>query len=233
VIAPALVGGAFLALVLLERRFPLRTRRERTARRLTRNLAVAAVGALALRLLEQPVIVPLSRLVAARGWGLVPRLPLPDWARRLTAILLLDYTLYIWHVLTHRVPFLWRFHRIHHADPDLDASTAVRFHFGELALSVPWRAAQVLLIGTDPRTLRLWQVGLLVSILFHHANVRLPEPIDRLLSLVLVTPRLHGIHHSGTGHHRRAHRPRRGGDRQGRGGRCVRAAAPGAGRRAR
>ena len=196
VIGPALVGGAFLALALLERRFPLRPAREPKARRLSRNLAVAAAGALTLRLVQQPIIVPLSRLVAARRWGVAPRLPIPRWARGLAAVLLLDYTLYVWHVLNHRVPFLWRFHRIHHADRDLDASTALRFHFGELALSVPWRAAQVVILGADPRTLRAWQIGLLLSILFHHSNVRLPRRINRLVSWFLVTPRLHGIHHS-------------------------------------
>lgn len=193
---PALVGGVFVALVLLERRFPLRPGREPRGSRFARNLAVAAVGALALRLLETPVVRPLSALVAARGWGLVRRLPISPMARRLLAVVLLDYTLYLWHILTHRVPFLWRFHCIHHADRDLDASTALRFHFGELALSVPWRAAQVAFIGVDPATLRAWQLGLFASILFHHSNLRLPPWLDDLISHVFVTPRLHGIHHS-------------------------------------
>jgi sterol desaturase/sphingolipid hydroxylase (fatty acid hydroxylase superfamily) len=112
------------------------------------------------------------------------------------AVLLLDYSLYAWHVLTHRVPFLWRFHAVHHVDLDLDASTAIRFHFGELALSTPWRAAQVLVSGAGPRALSVWQTGLLVCILFHHSNARLPIALERRISRILVTPRMHGIHHS-------------------------------------
>jgi sterol desaturase/sphingolipid hydroxylase (fatty acid hydroxylase superfamily) len=99
-------------------------------------------------------------------------------------------------VLTHRVPFLWRFHLVHHVDLDLDASTALRFHFGELACSVSWRAAQVVAIGVSPFAYSLWQTALVLLIMFHHSNVRLPDEGERRLSRWLITPRLHGIHHS-------------------------------------
>jgi sterol desaturase/sphingolipid hydroxylase (fatty acid hydroxylase superfamily) len=109
---------------------------------------------------------------------------------------LLDYTLYLWHYLTHRIPFLWRFHLAHHVDLDLDASTALRFHFVEMMLSVPWRAGQVRLLGISPLGLALWQTVTLLAIMFHHSNVRLPIDFERRLSRLLVTPRMHGIHHS-------------------------------------
>jgi sterol desaturase/sphingolipid hydroxylase (fatty acid hydroxylase superfamily) len=111
-------------------------------------------------------------------------------------VVLLDYTLWWWHWATHRVPFLWRFHLVHHVDRDLDASTAIRFHFGELTLSIPYRILQVLLIGVDARGLWLSQTILFASILFHHSNARLPARIERLLVRLIVTPRMHGIHHS-------------------------------------
>jgi sterol desaturase/sphingolipid hydroxylase (fatty acid hydroxylase superfamily) len=85
---------------------------------------------------------------------------------------------------------------VHHVDLDLDASTALRFHFGELAVSIPWRAAQIVAIGVTPEALAVWQNALLVSILFHHSNVKLPLEIERAMSRVFVTPRMHGIHHS-------------------------------------
>src|SRR5215204_2241217 len=88
----------------------------------------------------------------ALAW-LERRRRLRAWVEVALACVLLDYTLYLWHVATHRVPFLWRFHVVHHADLDLDATTALRFHFAELALSVPWRAAQILLIGVSPQAL--------------------------------------------------------------------------------
>jgi sterol desaturase/sphingolipid hydroxylase (fatty acid hydroxylase superfamily) len=157
---------------------------------------VAALGGLVVGVLEQPLAARLARRVVRKRQGLVQRLPLPEWGRDALAGVLLDYTLYRWHVLTHEVPWLWRFHQVHHADLDLDASTAVRFHFAELALSVPYRLAQVRLLGVSPRALDLWQRLLLLSILFHHSNVRLPEGLERVLSTWVMTPRLHGIHHS-------------------------------------
>src|SRR3954463_5472354 len=99
-------------------------------------------------------------------------------------------------MLTHRVPALWRFHQVHHCDLDMDASTALRFHFAEMAISVPYRAAQVALIGVAPRPLSIWQTFLFVSILFHHSNLRLPLWLERRLAPLIVTPRMHGIHHS-------------------------------------
>jgi sterol desaturase/sphingolipid hydroxylase (fatty acid hydroxylase superfamily) len=183
------------ALAVLETRRPLRKPVESKLRRTSRNLLVAGFAAAAIQLAEVPVVRPLCELVERKRWGLLPRLRLPRWAESVAAILLMDYTLYLWHVLTHRVPILWRFHAVHHVDRDLDASTALRFHFGEMALSVPWRAAQVVLIGVGPKDFQRWQRMLSASILFHHSNVRLPSRVETVLSYGLVTPRMHGIHH--------------------------------------
>jgi sterol desaturase/sphingolipid hydroxylase (fatty acid hydroxylase superfamily) len=191
-----LVVGAFGLLWWLERRRPLRREVEPKIRRTARNLAVAGVAAASLQIVERPVIKPLTALLERRRWGLLKRVRLPLWAEVAAAVVLMDYTLYLWHVLTHRVPFLWRFHVAHHVDLDLDASTALRFHFGELALSTGWRAAQVALIGVSPLSLSVWQTFLLLSVLFHHSNVGLPLEVERRLNRVLVTPRMHGIHHS-------------------------------------
>jgi sterol desaturase/sphingolipid hydroxylase (fatty acid hydroxylase superfamily) len=191
------VAGTFLALVWLERRRPLRRRWvEPKAVRTARNLAVAGLSAAAVQVAERPLVAPLARLVARRRWGLVQRLPLPGWAKTALAVLLLDYTLYLWHVLAHKADWLWRFHQPHHADLEMDASTALRFHFGEMVASAPWRAVQVATIGAGPFALTLWQTLVLVEILFHHSNVELPEAAERRLAWLVVTPRMHGIHHS-------------------------------------
>ena len=192
----AVVGTAFAAIFVWEIVRPLRRAVEGKSRRLPRNLAVAGLSALTVQAAEAPVVEPLAQRVHRGRLGLLPLMGLPRWAETCAAVLLLDYTLYVWHVLTHRVPALWRFHVVHHADLDLDASTALRFHFGELAVSVPWRAAQIRLIGVSPRALSIWQTGLMLAIIFHHSNVRLPFGVERWLSRVLVTPRMHGIHHS-------------------------------------
>jgi sterol desaturase/sphingolipid hydroxylase (fatty acid hydroxylase superfamily) len=194
-----LAVGASAAVLVAERWRPLRKRVEPPIVRQPRNLAIAALGALAVQLVEAPVVEPIARHVEERNLGLLPQFALPPMLEALVAIVLLDYTLYVWHVLTHRVPWLWRFHQVHHVDLDLDATTALRFHFGELSLSTPWRAAQVRLIGVRPDVLHLWQRLLLVSIVFHHSNLRLPAPLEAALSWLIVTPRLHGIHHSSRG----------------------------------
>ncbi len=192
----ALVVGAFGLLWLLERHQPLRRAYEPKLRRNARNLAVAGLAAASLQLVERPLIEPLTTLVERRRWGLLKLVRLPTWLEVTLAVVLMDYTLYLWHVLMHRLPLLWRFHIAHHVDLELDASTALRFHFGELALSVPWRAAQVVLIGVSPLALSVWQSMLLLSIIFHHSNVRLPLQLERWLNHFVVTPRMHGIHHS-------------------------------------
>jgi sterol desaturase/sphingolipid hydroxylase (fatty acid hydroxylase superfamily) len=192
----ALSLGVLCGLFLLERKRPLRSERESKLRRNGRNLIVASLGALTVHLLEAPVVRPLARVVERRRIGLLKQFFLPRSFGIIAAVILMDYTLYLWHVLTHRVPFLWRFHAVHHVDLDLDASTALRFHFGELAVSVPYRAAQVVLIGVDPEALSCWQMFLSLSILFHHSNVRLPHTVESALSWFLVTPNMHGIHHS-------------------------------------
>lgn len=192
----SLVAGSFVLLWLLERRRPLRREVEPKLDRVTRNLATAGLAAVSLQLFERPVIDRLTSLVESRRFGLLKLFRLPQWLEVALALLLLDYTLYVWHVLMHRVPALWRFHLPHHADLDLDVTTALRFHFGELAISTAWRAGQVLLIGVTPFALSVWQTLLLVSVLFHHSNVRLPREVEEKLRLLFVTPRLHGIHHS-------------------------------------
>lgn len=194
-VMPIAVGG-FIALFLLERRRPLRRTHESTGARTGRNLAVAGAAAAAVFLVERPIAGAAAKLAEARNLGLLNLLRLPRRLKLVAAVLLLDYTLYLWHVLTHRVAGLWRFHVVHHADLDLDTTTALRFHFGEMIISVIWRTAQIVVIGVSPDALRIWQALLLPSILFHHSNLRIPEELERHLSRIIVTPRLHGIHHS-------------------------------------
>lgn len=191
-----LVFGTLAAVVVMELKRPLRKEREDKLTRNARNAAFSLMAAATVGLAEKPIAGPLALAVQKNRWGGLKLLRLPAWAEVILAVMLLDYTLYIWHVLTHKVPFLWRFHRPHHVDLDLDASTALRFHFGELLLSVPWRAAQVRLIGVSPFALSLWQTVTLMEIMFHHSNVRLPLDMESRLCRLIVTPRMHGIHHS-------------------------------------
>jgi sterol desaturase/sphingolipid hydroxylase (fatty acid hydroxylase superfamily) len=192
----ALAITAFCLLSWLERLRPLRPPIEPVLQHTGRNLTMAALDAIAIRLTETPPAHLLLNLVEQNRWGLTRQMPIPGWAQCLLALLLLDYTLYIWHVLTHRLPLLWRFHLVHHVDLDLDASTALRFHFGEMILSVAFRLAQILLIGASPFIFSVWQTTTLLSILFHHSNVRLPSNFELWINWLVVGPRMHGIHHS-------------------------------------
>lgn len=189
-------AGAVMALWMFERAFPLRSPTQPYVRRQVRNLLVAATAAASLALIERPVVAPLAAKVSRRHLGLLGTCKLAPGIRTAMALVLMDYTLFVWHYLTHRLPFLWKFHLPHHVDLDMDASTALRFHFGELALSTVWRAGQVRLIGVTPRDLKLWQTLTTISILFHHSNLRLPQRLDSLLSVFIVTPRVHDVHHS-------------------------------------
>src|SRR5579864_7462266 len=146
-LSACIVTGTFLTFAILERRRPLRRTVEPGLQRTGRNLTMATLGAIAVHLAETPIVARAATMVERRRWGLVKWLRLPLWLEVCATVVLMDYTLYLWHVLTHRVPALWRFHAVHHIDLDMDASTAIRFHCGELALSAPWRAAQVVAIG--------------------------------------------------------------------------------------
>ena len=184
------------ALFVVERLRPLRSRKDPARTRVPRNLTIGLLAAATTAASEIPIVAPVQRFAERRRLGLLGRLPLPRPLRAVLGFLLLDYTLYVWHWLNHRIPALWRFHAVHHLDLDLDSTTGIRFHFGELTLAAGFRAAQIVLLGVDDHTLRAWQRCLLLSVIFHHSNLEMPIEVERRLQWVIVTPRMHGIHHS-------------------------------------
>jgi sterol desaturase/sphingolipid hydroxylase (fatty acid hydroxylase superfamily) len=183
-----------LGLLAAERARPLRGRTRASWPRTFGNFAMGAGCAAVIAAAEEPLTRRIARSNEANGRGFAQKLPRP--LRLLGGIAAMDYGFYLWHVATHKVPFLWRFHRVHHVDPDLDASTAVRFNPLDMVISLPFRLAQVRLSGAGSDTLRYWRRFFTASILFHHSNLRLPDRWDRRLSLFLTTPKMHGIHHS-------------------------------------
>ena len=192
------VAFAFVAASVAETLRPLRAngRVEPRLRRVVRNLATGATSFAVVTLLQAPVLAPVAAWGERHGVGLVRLVRLPPVAATILAVLLLDYSLWHWHRWNHVVPVLWRFHRVHHVDLDMDASTGVRFHFGEMALSVLFRAVQVAAIGPSPAAVWIYQSLLFAAVLFHHSNTRLPVGLERVLVRAVVTPRMHGIHHS-------------------------------------
>ncbi len=195
-ITGAVVAFAFLATALTETARPLRDRVESRLRRTARNVTMGGLSLSVITLLQAPLIAPVAAWGERHGWGILRLVNLPAAAALVLGILLMDYTLWHWHRINHRVGFFWRFHLVHHIDRDMDASTALRFHFAEMTLSVGWRLLQILAIGPSPAAIWLYQLLLFVSILFHHSNTRLPLALERVLVMIVVTPRMHGIHHS-------------------------------------
>ena len=195
-ISIAVIAATWGVVLVFEWLAPLRRTVESKARRIMRNVTLSGLSALVAVVLEAILIVPVARWVSANEIGLLHLLPLPAPAALVLAVVLLDYTLWWWHWANHHVPWFWRFHLVHHVDRDLDASTALRFHFGEHILSFLYRCVQVTLIGATLPMIWTWQTILFASILFHHSNMRLPAGIERVLVKLVVTPRMHGIHHS-------------------------------------
>jgi len=192
----AVLSLAYLLFFALERALPLRRAKAPLLPRLAVNIAISAAAFATVALLVQPAASAMLDQTESRAWGLLPLLGLAGAAEIIAAFLLLDLTFYYWHVANHRIEFLWRFHNVHHIDPDLDVSTAFRFHFVEVGFSAVFRGAQILLIGPSIAAYAIYELFFQVGTLFHHSNVRLPVAVERAFNLVFVTPRMHGIHHS-------------------------------------
>lgn len=193
--APLLLG-IFLFLFATESIWILRMRRQNRMRRAIINGIVAIPGLVALRLLLLPAMVWIAYMNEQWKIGINYLYDLPLWIEGVIAFLLLDYSNYVWHILNHKIPFLWRFHLVHHTDIDLDLTTAIRFHAGEMVTSVFFRGLAVLLVGASPMLVLIYEIFFEAATQFHHSNLRLPFTFERALNKMIVTPRMHGIHHS-------------------------------------
>lgn len=195
-VSAVVLTAILTTMAALETVRPLRRRLEPRLRRTIRNFTTGALALAIVTILQAPILMPLVNWTQKHGVGLLNLVDLPAALAVGLAVLLLDYTLWHWHRINHVVPFFWRFHLVHHVDRDMDASTALRFHFGEHALSIGWRVLQVVAIGPSPTALWVFHALLVAAILFHHSNTRIPLRLERFLVRVIVTPRMHGIHHS-------------------------------------
>jgi sterol desaturase/sphingolipid hydroxylase (fatty acid hydroxylase superfamily) len=192
---PAGAAAALAVLWALESVAPMFEGRRHRAGHGAANLALGALNA-AVALLFAGATLWVTEQARARGWGLLHLAALPSLASGVAAVVLMDGWMYAWHRLNHRVPLLWRFHAVHHADAEMDATSGLRFHTGEIALSSAARLAVLPLLGLSVGQVLLYETLLLPVILFHHSNVRVPARLDRALRLVMVTPWMHWVHHS-------------------------------------
>ncbi len=166
------------------------------ARRWAHNLGLAVLNTVVVRLLFPFAAVGLAALAMERQWGVLNLWEGPAGLEFLVALLALDLTIWAQHVMFHFVPALWRLHRVHHADPDYDFTTGVRFHPGEIVLSMLIKFAAILVLGPSPSAVIVFEVVLNGMAMFNHGNVSLPGHVDRVVRLLVVTPDMHRVHHS-------------------------------------
>lgn len=188
--------GLFVLLLLMEQAIPLRQRKRGMLGRLLVNLCLTSLSFVAGSTIVRTTAFTLTHYNQNHSWGLLPLLGLPIWLQVAVGFLLMDLTFYYWHFANHRLRLLWRFHNVHHFDPDLDVSTSFRFHFVEVAYSAFFRIAQVALLGIVPLTYIIYEIIFQCATMFHHSNIRLPLLMEQLINKIFVTPRMHGIHHS-------------------------------------
>jgi sterol desaturase/sphingolipid hydroxylase (fatty acid hydroxylase superfamily) len=196
----AIFAGVFLAMALIEFAWPKRELLVSKRKRWITNLGISATGTLLLRLMAATAA-PIAAVAAAfyaeaHGIGLLNQLVWPAWIKIAVALIVLDLAIWVQHWASHKVPLFWRLHQVHHADRDIDVTTAVRFHPVEIGLSMLWKIAVVIPLGASPLAVFLFEVILNACAMFNHANIALPQWLDRIVRLLIVTPDMHRVHHS-------------------------------------
>jgi sterol desaturase/sphingolipid hydroxylase (fatty acid hydroxylase superfamily) len=189
-------AGVIVAMALWETWAPKRRLGVGRPARWPGNLGVLAVDILLVRILFPTAAVGAALVCEARGWGLFNVVPVPFVAATLASVVLLDLAIYLQHVLFHAVPVLWRLHRMHHADLDIDVTTGVRFHPIEILLSLLIKFGVIALLGAPALAVLIFEVLLNATSMFNHSNVRMPAGVDRIVRMLVVTPDMHRVHHS-------------------------------------
>ena len=193
-------AGVLAVLALLEMLRPRRALSMPKTERWVTNLSIVVIDSLAVRVMAS-LVVPLTAVTAAyvaemHGWGLLNWVAWPVWLETLIALAVLDLAIWLQHVASHKVPALWRLHQVHHADRDIDVTTAIRFHPVEIVLSMFWKIICVLALGPTGAAVILFEILLNACAMFSHANIALPGGLDRVLRTLIVTPDMHRVHHS-------------------------------------
>ncbi|MBA3670042.1 MAG: sterol desaturase family protein [Sphingomonas sp.] len=186
----------FAGLAILEPMLPRRIQVIGRQQRWPSNFGLVAVDTALVRIVFPTATIGLAVVAAGHGWGLLNQVAMPGWVGGIVAFVLLDLVIYGQHRLFHAVPLLWRLHRVHHADLELDVTTGIRFHPGEILLSMLIKFAAVLVIGAPALAVLIFEVVLNASSMFNHANIKLPVRFDAMLRRLVVTPDMHRVHHS-------------------------------------
>ena len=196
VIRSSVFAAVLLVMLIWEVLAPRRTLVVPRRVRWVSNVALSFINTAVLRFAFPMLAVGLAALMESRGWGVFNLLALPAWLELVAAVVLLDLAIYVQHVIFHKVPMLWRLHRLHHADIDIDVTTGVRFHPIEILLSMLIKFAMVALLGPAAVAVMVFEVLLNAISMFNHGNIRLPIALDTWVRRFVVTPDMHRVHHS-------------------------------------
>ena len=189
-------AGVFIIMAIAEAMWPRKNRTQPRFSRWFTNMGMVVLDSIAVRVLFPIVAVGMAQYATTQGWGVLNLIALPFWFKVLISVVLLDMAIYGQHVASHKVPMLWRVHRVHHADRDIDVSTGNRFHPIEIILSMLYKFVIILILGPAAFGVFLFEVLLNGSAMFNHANVRLPLGLDKIVRFLFVTPDMHRVHHS-------------------------------------
>ncbi len=188
--------GVFTLLAGLELLAPRRKATAPKGWRWLGNWGLVILDTALLRMVFPMAAVGMAAYTDANNWGLLNAFELPYALQFAIALLVLDFAIWLQHVIFHAVPLLWRFHMVHHADLDLDVSSGFRFHPGEILLSMGYKFAVIAALGPPAAAVLVFEVVLNAMAMFNHSNLNLPQPLDRILRMLVVTPDMHRVHHS-------------------------------------
>lgn len=188
--------GVLLLCALWENKLPRKTLTASRGFRWVNNLSLVAVNSLIVALVMPIAAFQAAIIAQEQQWGLFNLLSLPAWLNVLLAVILLDFVIYVQHVVFHYVKPLWKLHRMHHADLDIDVTTGARFHPIEIIISMGVKIATVFILGVSPIAIVVFEIVLNASAMFNHSNAKLALSADQKLRNVIVTPDMHRVHHS-------------------------------------
>ncbi len=189
-------AGVFALMALLEAAMPQKDRTQPRTTRWFTNIGVVVVDGLILSLLFPILAVGIADVATSNGWGLLAIVELPFWLEVLITTVLLDLAIYGQHMASHKVPILWKVHRMHHSDRDIDVTTGARFHPVEIVLSMLYKFVVIILLGAPALGVFIFEVLLNGSAMFNHSNWKMPLWLDKPVRLLFVTPDMHRVHHS-------------------------------------
>ncbi|MDY6791796.1 MAG: sterol desaturase family protein [Thermodesulfobacteriota bacterium] len=191
-----LFWGGLLFFFSLELLVPYRSSSVSKLKRWINNISFTIFNSILLNLIFSTAMVSTAAYVQTNELGMLNMIEGPAWLKLIATVVFMDFMLYVWHLLNHKVPFLWRFHRVHHSDLNMDVSTATRFHIGELSISAVIRIGLIYFLGASYLGVLIYESAVVLNVQFHHSSLKVPQRLEAIWLVLFVPPSMHRIHHS-------------------------------------